>query len=100
MLVARRGRPRNSIRSRYAAPVLLVVHWLRRAIQRIPAATRDAMCTHLRRIIYAHLPEIRSSMQWRTSSSQHTRALSSLIDDKVLVAWCRDVKHSSPTPTL
>jgi hypothetical protein len=109
MPLARRGRPRHSVGSRHAAPVLLVVHWLRRAIQRflssgdkcrIPAASRDAMCTHLRRIIYAHLPTISSSMQWRMNASQHTRALWGLIDDNVLVAWCQDVKHSSPTPTL
>jgi hypothetical protein len=109
MPLARRGRPIHSLGSRHAAPVLLIVHWLRRAIQRflssgdkcsIPAASRDAMCTHLRRIIYAHLPMISSSMQWRTNASQHTRALWTLVDDNVLVAWCRDVKHSSPTPTL
>ena len=109
MPLARRGRPRHSVGSRHAAPVLLVVHWLRRAIQgflssgdkcRIPAASRDAMCTHLRRIVYAHLPMINSSMQWRMNASQHTRALWSLIDDNVLVAWCQDVKHSSPTATL
>jgi hypothetical protein len=110
MPLARCGRPRHSVGSRHAAPVLLVVHWLRRAIQRflsnrgdkcrIPAASRDAMCTHLRRIIYAHLPMIRSSTQWRTNASQHTRALWSLIDDNVLVAWLQDVKYSSPTATL
>jgi hypothetical protein len=109
MPLTRRGRRRHSVGSRHAAPVLLVVHWLRRAIQRflsngdkcrMPAASRDAMCTYLRRIIYAHLPMIRSSTQWRTNASQHTRALWSLIDDNVLVAWCQDVKYSSPTPTL
>jgi hypothetical protein len=109
MPLARRGRPRHSVGSRHAASMLLVVHWLRRAIQRflssddkcrIPAASRDAMCTHLRRIIYAHLPMISSSMQWRTNASQHTRTLWSLIDDNVLVAWCQDVKYSSPTATL
>jgi hypothetical protein len=109
MPLARRGRPRHSLGSRHAAPMLLVVHWLRRAIQRflscgdkcsIPAASRDAMCTYLRRIIYAHLPVISSSMQWPTNASQHTRALWSLIDDNVLVTWCRDVKYSSPTRTL
>jgi hypothetical protein len=109
MPLARHGRPRRSIRSRHAASVLLVVHWLRRAIQRflstrgdnysIPAASRDAMCTHLRRIIYAHVPEIRSSAQWRTNTHQHTRALC-LIVDYVLVVWCQNVKFSSPTPTL
>jgi hypothetical protein len=101
------ARPRRSVRSRHAAPVLLVVHWLRRAIQRflssssnkysIRAASRDAVCAHVRRTIYAHLPEIRTSMQWRTITSQHTRALWQLIDDNVLVAW---VKLRSPTPTL
>jgi hypothetical protein len=30
----------------------------------------------------------------------HKRALCSLIDDNVLVAWCQDVKFSSPTPIL
>jgi hypothetical protein len=104
------ARPTRSVRSRHAAPVLLVVHWLRRAIQRflsntgdkysIRAASRDAVCAHLRRTIYAHLPEIRSSMQWRTNASQHTRALWQLIDDNVLVAWSRDVHFSSPAPTL
>eukprot|EP00953_Heterococcus_sp_UTEX-ZZ885_P002390 1801-Heterococcus_DN1.PRE.2 len=101
------ARPRRSVCSRHAAPVLLVVHWLRRAIQcflsnsgnkySIRAASRDAVCTHLGSTIYAHLPEIRGSMQWRTNASQYTRALWQLIDDNVLVAW---VKLSSPTPTL
>jgi hypothetical protein len=110
MPLARRGRPRHSVGSRHAAPVLLVVHWLRRAIQRflsnrgdkcrIPAASRDAMCAHLRCTIYAHLAEIRSTMQWRANAREHTRALWQLIDDNVLVAWSRDVKFSSPTPTL
>eukprot|EP00953_Heterococcus_sp_UTEX-ZZ885_P024603 13451-Heterococcus_DN1.PRE.5 len=105
-----RGRLRRSTYSRHAAPVLLVVHWLRRAVQRflsdsgnkysIRAASRDAVCAHVKRTIYAHLPEIRSSMQWRTDASEHTRALWQLIDDNVLVAWSRDVKFSSPTPTL
>jgi hypothetical protein len=101
------ARPGRSTHSRHAAPVLLVVHWLRRVIQcflsnssnkySIRAASRDAVCAHVRRTIYAHLPEIRSSMQWRTDASEHTRTLWRLIDDNVLVAW---VKLSSPTPTL
>jgi hypothetical protein len=110
MPLARRGRPRHSVGSRHAAPVLLVVHWLRRAIQRfmsntgskyrLPAASYEVMCAHLRRIIYAHLPMIRSSTQWRMNASQHTRALWGLIDDNVLVAWSQDVKYSSPFATL
>jgi hypothetical protein len=64
------------------------------------AASRDAVCTHLRRIIYAHLPMISSSMQWRTNASQHTRALWQLIDDNVLVASSRNVQFSSPAPNL
>jgi hypothetical protein len=109
MPLARHGRPRLSTRSRRAAPVLLVVHWLHRAIKRflsngdkytIRAAAREAMCAHLRRIIYAHLLEIRSTLKWRTTASQYTRALWGLIDDNVLVAWCREVKFSSPAPTL
>jgi hypothetical protein len=64
---------RHFIGNRHAA---LVVHWLRRATQRfvsgrdkytVPAAARDAMCTHLRSIIYGHLPEIRNSVH-----SEHT----------------------------
>jgi hypothetical protein len=61
MLLLTHGR--HFIGSRHAGPVLLVVRWLRRAVQRfvsgrdkytIPAAAREAMCTHLRRIIYPH----------------------------------------------
>jgi hypothetical protein len=78
MPLARHGRPRRSIRSRHAAPVLLVVHWLRRGVQRflsasdkysIPVTSRDAMCAHLKRNIFAHQPMIRSSMQWRTNAT-------------------------------
>jgi hypothetical protein len=96
---------RHFIGSRHAAPVLL----LRRAIQRfvssrdkytIPAAAREAMCTHLRRIIYGHLPEIRNSVQWRTDAAPYKRALWTLIDDNVLVAWSQGVKYSSPISTL
>jgi hypothetical protein len=102
---------RHFIGNRHAAPVLLVVHWLRRATQRfvsgrdkytVPAAAREAMCTHLRRIIYGHLPEICNSVQWRTHTAPYKRELWTLIDDNVLVAWSRSqgVKYSSPTPTL
>jgi hypothetical protein len=63
MPVARHGRPRRSVRSpRHVAPVLLVVHWLRRAIKRcmsntgnkcrIPAASYEVLCAHLRTLSY------------------------------------------------
>jgi hypothetical protein len=111
MPLARHGRPRHSIRSpRYVAPVLLVVYWLRRAIKRfmsntgkkcrIPAAFYEVMCAHLRRTMYAFLPDMCNSVQWQTQSSPYTRALCGLIDDNVLVAWSQDVKYSSPTATL
>eukprot|EP00953_Heterococcus_sp_UTEX-ZZ885_P018588 10379-Heterococcus_DN1.PRE.1 len=109
MPLVRHGRPRLSTRSRRAAPVFLVAHWLRRAIQHfrsgrdkytVPATAHESLCAHLRRIIYAQLPEIRSAEQWRASASQYTRALWGLIEDNVLVAWCRVVKSNSPAPTL
>lgn len=111
MPLARHGRPRRSVRSpRHVAPVLLVVHWLHRAINRflsntgnkcrIPAASYEVMCAHLRRTVYAFLPVIRNSVQWRTQSSPYTRALWELIDDNVLVAWSQDVKYSSPVASV
>jgi hypothetical protein len=68
MPLARHGRPRRSVRGpRHVAPVLLVVHWLHRAIKRfmsntgnkcrIPAASYEVMCAHLRQTIYAVVPE-------------------------------------------
>jgi hypothetical protein len=111
MPLTRRGRPRPLVRSpRHVAPVLLVVHWLRRAITRfmsntgskyrVPAASYEVMCAHLRQTIYALLPGIRNTVQWRTHSSSYTRVLWGLIDDNVLVAWAQDVRYSSPTATL
>jgi hypothetical protein len=76
MPLARHGRPRRCICSRHAAAVLPVAHWLRRGTQRylsasdkysIPVTSRDVMCAYLRRIIYADLPAICSSLQWRTN---------------------------------
>jgi hypothetical protein len=111
MPLARHGRPRRSVRSpRQVAPVLLIVHWLRRAIKRflsntgsmyrVPAASYEVMRAHLRQTIYACLPVIRNSVQWRTHSSSYTRVLCGLIDDNVLVAWSQDMKYSSPFATL
>jgi hypothetical protein len=111
MPLTRRGRPRPLVRSpRHVAPVLLVVHWLRRAITRfmsntgskyrVPAASYEVLCAHLRQTTYALLPGIRNTVQWRTHSSSYTRALWGLIYDNVLVAWSQDVKYSSPTATL
>jgi hypothetical protein len=110
MPVARHGRPRRSVHSpRYVAPALLLVYWLRRALKRfmsntgnkcrIPAASYEVICAHLRQTIYACLPVIHSSAQWRTHSSPYTRALWGLIDDNVLVAWSHDVKYCSPIAT-
>jgi hypothetical protein len=106
MPLTRRGRPRPSIRSpRHVAPVLLVTHLLRRAITRcskyrVSAASYEVLCAHLRQTIYALLPDIRNSVQWRTQSSSYTQALWGLIDDSVLVAWAQIVRYSSPTATL
>ena len=111
MPLARHGRPGRSLHSpRHVAPVLLVVYWLRRAIKRfmsntgskyrIPAASHEAMCAYLRQTVYACLPGIRNSVQWRTHSSPYTRALWGLVDDNVLIAWSQDVKYSSPAATL
>jgi hypothetical protein len=110
MPLTRRGRPRPLVRSpRHVAPVLLVVYWLRRAIKRfasntgskyqVPAASYEVMCAHVRQTVYAFLPGIRNSAQWRTHSSCYTRVLCGLIDDNVLIAWSQDVQYSSPFAT-
>jgi hypothetical protein len=111
MPLTRRGRPRPLVRSpRHVARVLLVVYRLRRAIKRcmsntdskcrIPAASYEVMCAYLRRPVYALLPVIRASTQWRTHASPYTRALWGLMDDNGLVAWSQDVRYSGPTATL
>jgi hypothetical protein len=67
---------------------------------RVPAASYEVMCAHLRQTICACVPVLRDSAQWRTHSSSYTRVLWGLIDDNVLIAWSQDVKYSSPVTTL